>query len=433
LIIEEVSMRSVLFWMTALLAVAALPANATVFTVTTDADSGAGSLREAITTANLSAGPHTINFDADYTINLLSVLPTIAAGTTITIVGNGWDRTIIDGGNAPGGGLGVQAFKVDGSLILDGVGIQNCYSSLFGGAVEVGLSASFQFLNSRAEANTSGFYGGAVYSEGTVDVQQSLITGNLAYQGGGMYVAGSTTVEDTTISSNTATDLGGGGITNALMGLTVRRSLIQGNDAGTSNGGGIQTFRASAATKVENSTLDDNTATDGGAISCHNDGSTSLYSVTVTFNQATTNGGGISCPDASMEGSILHRNAAVMGPEIYGTLESLGYNLIASTSGATITGSTTGNLIGINPQIGPLADNGGKTLTRALAIGSPAVDAGAPACSGLTTDQRGSPRPRDGDASSTAECDIGAYELFPGIFANGFESGNTAGWSSAAP
>jgi predicted outer membrane repeat protein len=326
----------------------------------------------------------------------------------------------------------VQAFKVDGSLILDGVGIQNCYSSLFGGAVEVGLSASFQFLNSRAEANTSGFYGGAVYSEGTVDVQQSLITGNLAYQGGGMYVAGSTTVEDTTISSNTATNLGGGGITNALVGLTVRRSLIQGNDAGTSNGGGIQTFRASAATKIENSTLDGNTATDGGAISCHNDGSTSLYSVTVTFNQATT-GGGISCPDSLLAGSILHRNAAPIGPEIYGTLESLGYNLIASTAGATITGITTGNLIGVNPQVAPLADNGGKTLTRALAIGSPAVDAGGLLCNGLTTDQRGSPRPQDGDASSTAECDIGAYELFLGIFANGFESGNSAGWSSTVP
>ncbi len=425
-------MRCVSIWVAVLLAAAVLPANATVFTVTTDADSGAGSLREAITTANLSAGPHTINFDADYTINLVTVLPTIAVGTTITILGNGWDRTIIDGGNTPGGTAGVQAFKVDGSLILDGVGIQNCYSSLFGGAVEVGISASFQFLNSRAEANTSGFYGGAVYSEGTVDVQQSLITGNLAYQGGGMYVAGSTTIEDTTISSNTATDLGGGGVTNALMGLTVRRSLIEGNDAGTSNGGGIQTFRASAATKVENSTLDDNSATDGGAISCHHDGSTSLYSVTVTFNQATT-GGGISCPDSLLAGSILHRNSALSGPEIYGTLESLGYNLIATTSGATITGSTTGNLIGVDPQLGPLADNGGKTQTRALANGSPAVDAGAAACSGLTTDQRGSPRPRDGDASSTAECDIGAYELFLGIFANGFETGNTAGWPETVP
>ena len=129
----------------------------------------------------------------------------------------------------------------------------------------------------------------------------------------------------------------------------------------------------------------------------------------------------------------MYRNTAVSGPEIYGTLESLGYNLIATTAGATITGSTTGNLIGVNPQLGPLADNGGKTHTRALPIGSPAIDAGPPACSGLTTDQRGYPRPDDGDMSGTDECDIGAYELVLTIFSDGFETGNTTAWSNTVP
>ena len=425
-------MKYLAIWVVVLLAVAILPADAAIYTVTTSADSGAGSLREAITTANLTAGPHTINFDADYTIYLVTVLPTIDVGTTITVVGNGWDRTVIDGGNPAGGSSGVQAFRVDGSLTLDGVGIENCYHAFDAGAVQVGFSASFQFLNSRAEANTSGFYGGAVYSEGTVVVQGSLITGNQAYQGGGMYIAGSTTVEDTTISSNIATNLGGGGITNAFLDLTVERSLFQDNQAASGDGGGLQSW-GSAVTKVVNSTFDGNTAVDGGAISCKFDSSASFYSVTVTYNQATNNGGGIHCADALLEGSILHRNAALSGPEIYGTLESLGYNLIATTSGATITGITTGNLIGVNPQLGPLADNGGKTQTRALPIGSPAVDSGKPGCSGLTTDQRGSPRPQDGDMSGTDECDIGAYELFLGIFANGFETGNTSAWSNSVP
>jgi hypothetical protein len=56
-----------------------------------------------------------------------------------------------------------------------------------------------------------------------------------------------------------------------------------------------------------------------------------------------------------------------------------------------------------DPKLGPLADNGGPTLTMALLPGSPAIDAGntslAPA-----TDQRGFSRP------AGLAADIGAFE-----------------------
>jgi hypothetical protein len=56
-----------------------------------------------------------------------------------------------------------------------------------------------------------------------------------------------------------------------------------------------------------------------------------------------------------------------------------------------------------DPKLGPLADNGGPSLTMALLPGSPAIDAGntslAPA-----TDQRGFPRP------AGLAADIGAFE-----------------------
>ena len=65
------------------------------------------------------------------------------------------------------------------------------------------------------------------------------------------------------------------------------------------------------------------------------------------------------------------------------------------------------DLTGLNPMLGPLADNGGPTMTQALPRSSPAVNAGGrtgtSSCPG--TDQRGLSR-LWGPA-----CDIGAFEL----------------------
>ena len=74
----------------------------------------------------------------------------------------------------------------------------------------------------------------------------------------------------------------------------------------------------------------------------------------------------------------------------------------------------------VDPNLGPLADNGGPTRTHALLAGSPAV-AGVPASGSgcLARDQRGVARPQ-GDA-----CDIGAYENAPPIVSIGGVSGLT--------
>ncbi len=100
-----------------------------------------------------------------------------------------------------------------------------------------------------------------------------------------------------------------------------------------------------------------------------------------------------------------------------------GYNLIQNTNACTITGNTTGNIYGIDPLLGPLQDNGGPTFTHALLPGSPAIDAGN--AFGLTTDQRGFPRPYDlpGITNASDGSDIGAYEFNPGVFLDGKTSG----------
>lgn len=64
----------------------------------------------------------------------------------------------------------------------------------------------------------------------------------------------------------------------------------------------------------------------------------------------------------------------------------------------------------IDPLLGPLADNGGTTLTHALLPGSPAINMGDPGFSGPPDfDQRGEPFARVYGAA----IDIGAYEAQP--------------------
>jgi hypothetical protein len=76
-----------------------------------------------------------------------------------------------------------------------------------------------------------------------------------------------------------------------------------------------------------------------------------------------------------------------------------------------ILGITTGNLLDIDPLLGPLQNNGGPTDTQALLAGSPAIDAGT--SGGLNSDQRGIPRPIDIPSLPNAAdgTDIGAYEF----------------------
>jgi hypothetical protein len=114
---------------------------------------------------------------------------------------------------------------------------------------------------------------------------------------------------------------------------------------------------------------------------------------------------------ATIRSSIVSSNSAPNIPDVKGVFTSQGYNLIGNASG-TIGFTATGDQTAIDPLLGPQADNGGPTKTMALRVGSPAIDKGK--SFGLTTDQRGSPRPLDdpniANASGGDGTDIGAYE-----------------------
>jgi hypothetical protein len=101
---------------------------------------------------------------------------------------------------------------------------------------------------------------------------------------------------------------------------------------------------------------------------------------------------------------------------VLGAVTSQGFNLIGKSPGAAISSLPTDQIgtqvAPINPQLGPLQDNGGATRTRALLSNSPAIDKGN--SGGASTDQRGFTRTIDApiaNATGGDGTDIGAYEV----------------------
>jgi hypothetical protein len=257
--------------------------------------------------------------------------------------------------------------------------------------------------------------GGGIYNHGTLAVRNSTLSGNsasLGYgYGGGIYndVFGTLTVTGSTLSGNSAD---GGGIWNSGA-LTVSNSTLSGNSA-IYSGGGVENV---GALTVSNSTLSGNSAIySGGGIYTTLTNPVTLTNVTLTANRAIVFGGG---GLYVYSGSPLLDNTLIAGnfqgatgttpDDVYGRLDPGGdYNLIGDGSGMFgLSNGANGNLVGsadnpIDPLLGPLADNGGPTLTHALLSGSPAIDAGT-SDGAPPTDQRGVPRDNPPD--------IGAYEV----------------------
>ncbi|WP_279322556.1 choice-of-anchor Q domain-containing protein, partial [Rhodothermus marinus] len=133
--------------------------------------------------------------------------------------------------------------------------------------------------------------------------------------------------------------------------------------------------------------------------------------MTITGNTATTSGEGEGLYVSGPAGSLTMVNTIVAGngsEDLFrdGPHDSafiVRHSLIQRQRNAGLNDGVDGNLIGQDPLLGPLADNGGFSLTHALLPGSPAIDAGTSE-GAPEEDQRGVSRPQ-GQA-----IDMGAYE-----------------------
>jgi hypothetical protein len=398
-----------------------VPSNLPII-VSTDSDSGPGSLRQAIINANANPGDDIINFSITGTITLDSLNNTAIASLP----------TILDA-NATASGTGGTGTTV-GTLTITGPGASSLIIS--------GLDNSSSIINSARDFNiftidTGGDLtisgvtvsgakttqaGGAFKNSGTLTVSNSILSGNTATYlqnghsgfGGGIYNGnfGTLTVTNSTLSGNTATNSGGGIYNKALGTLNVTNSTLSGNTAAF--GGGIFNTGNTAAsgggitntggTIVTNSTLSSNSATtDGGGI--FNQGTLTLTNSTLSGNSAINSGGGID--NVGARATINIANTIIAN-------SNSGGDYVASGSGTIVINTNNlvqdGSILGAmkaNPLLGLLQNNGGPTFTMALLATSPAIGAGdltisnANPVNGL--DQRGFAR------SLTAP-NIGAYE-----------------------
>ncbi|HXQ90786.1 MAG TPA: choice-of-anchor Q domain-containing protein [Acidimicrobiales bacterium] len=131
---------------------------------------------------------------------------------------------------------------------------------------------------------------------------------------------------------------------------------------------------------------------------------------TITSSTIAGNGVGVEGigPEYSLAATIVSSNGGHDCSVTSGSVDDAGYNLDDdATCGFS---SPNHSQSGVNPDLGPLQDNGGPTQTTAPASGSPALDQiptgatgnGVTLCPG--TDQRGGARP------FAANCDLGAVE-----------------------
>jgi predicted outer membrane repeat protein len=236
-------------------------------------------------------------------------------------------------------------------------------------------------------------------------VSKSTVRGNSSGVAGGGISAVTLTLTDCTISKNSAFSFAGG-ISASLATLT--GCAVSGNSTGL-DGGGI--YVETVAT-LANSTISGNTAGSGGGISAS---TATLTNCTVAENFAQSGGGLLARGGGSfrVRNTIVALNSATTDPDVFGDFTSDGHNLIGNGN-ASFTHGVNGDIVGTNvnpidPKLGPLQINGGKTKTMALLAGSRAIDRGDNAAV-PATDQRGLPRRKDGNGDGVAIVDIGAFE-----------------------
>ena len=340
----------------------AIAAKALTNVVTSLADSGPGSLRDAISQTETNVGPDVITFATNLSGGVLGLTSgqLVIANQSVAITGAGLSKGIAFDGN---GSNRVLAIYPGAALQLDHVTITNGVMSSAGGM--------------------------GIANAGTLLLSNCLIVSNFAVAGfsGGLLNSATATVVNCTFFRNWGYILGGG----------------VGNIYFEEPGAAPPQLKLINCTFSQN-----NVAMDQGGAIWNDGGVVIMEHCTIVDNESGfhTRGGSV-----SITHSLITRNRSRMEQTDVSaseaTITSGGWNLIGYAPNAPgLTNGMNNDYIGpFNLGLAPIAYNGGTAPTYLPLSGSRAIDAGNPLLSGAgRTDQRGYPR--------VANCrvDIGAVE-----------------------
>ena len=273
-----------------------------------------------------------------YTENLL-IDPPVAA-TTLSLIGTGATRTIVDGSQGecvmqidkgytvsisgmtltngecpPAGGI-----LSDGTLTLTNVTVSQNQGTEGGGGIANDVDGTLTLINSTLTDNTalsqtSGM-GGGLLNFGAASLIDTTVSGNLApAEGGGIDNEGMMQITNSRIINNTTHGVGGGldnrnnNLGTGPATVTISNSSFSNNIAFT--GGGF--FNSDGMITVTGTLIKENSAGEGGGLENSFKATTTLTKSQVSRNTASTDAGGISNDRGTLTltDSLLNNNAAV--------------------------------------------------------------------------------------------------------------------------
>jgi hypothetical protein len=272
-----------------------------------------------------------------------------------------------------------------GDTIIDGGG----FPLLRGPEVTIPNASTNVTLSNVALQNGSAVRGAGVYNNGTLSINNSIISENLAMGysylgcpacdltglGGGIYNNGTLTIKRSTIWGNHAiahAQAAGGGIYNRGT-LTINASTLSENGVHGpfAVGGRVYCWGGGVANLgrlvVNNSTITGNHlngSCEGGGI--YSSGILLIHSSTVSGNLGGIDGA------ATLQNSIVANSGSV------GNCNGPMTSIFSLSSDGTCHLNGPGDKNNTKPRLGTLGNYGGPTQTIPLLSGSPAIDAGNP-------------------------------------------------------
>jgi predicted outer membrane repeat protein len=334
---------------------------------------------------------------------------------------------------------GATGVTVEGSVFTGNTAVD------FGGGVVLSTNGALVVESSTFESNEAENGGGLYSAALTVSsrISDSIFTDNDGFLGGGgVYIQealADVIVERTTFEANRAASLalavdGGGGLyvggINGGSTLTVDSSTFTGHEVfpglfgfGSGLSLAVSEVGDGSAVRIINSTMSETAQEIVAAVNVGSpQGGSSItieHSTIVAENVFRIDGGDES---VTVRNSILVSGAVAGGGTLVGSTGepvTLSWTL---TSGSILPAAIVdagGNQLSVDPQLGPLADNGGPTLTHLPAPASPALNAGDPDIVGEPAfDQRGDGYPR----IVQERIDLGAVEVNAELAATGTDA-----------